>query len=612
MKRIIIHFLFSTLLFCSSTFCFAQVNFYAEASPLEVAKGEYITYKLTIDNGEGEAGIKPPSFAGFKVLGPPAESSLKRIVVNGGERKLVQSISLTYILQAKAAGTYNIPTSSATIGDKTYQSNAVQILVTNKSANNSNQSINPPSVIDDFDFLGEPKIQEQFKDHLLRNGENNVQEKIANNMHFNLLLSKPTCYVGEPIIATYKLFTRLPTESSLEKFPSFNGASVIDLKDQFSGENYTQEKLAGRLYNVYTICKAQLYPLQAGVLTIDGSTLNNKVNFAKYDANNTGQLLTENVNLISKPQQLNVLPLPEKNKPENFAGSVGSFTINAQVETNDFTTSDMGKLIITITGSGNMQLLTLPTIQWPSGFEAFDMKSIDNTVPSTVPISGSKVFEIPFAINKVGSYIIPKIAFSFFNPATKNYETVQSNEINLNITKGNGQLQKPNNTTNSKNGKSFFLSRIVGSMLLFILFGVVFYFFKIKKKNKEENVKIQPETLQEIKPVFIASEKNYLEKSKQYLENNNVSAFYNAIKTELENFLSLRYNVNKQAVHIGTIENTLDNNNVNNNLIVTTKAFLQKIELELYTPFEKDNNLHGIYSNAQALIQEHILQKTNL
>jgi hypothetical protein len=440
MKLNVILFLFSFLFLCSTTVCFAQVSFYAEASPLEVAKNEYVTYKLTIENGEGEAGIKPPSFAGFKVMGAPSESSSKQLVVNGTARKFVQSISLTYILQAKQAGNYKIPSCTASIAGSTYSCNAVDIVVTNNTSNN-NKPIEPISVFGDLNIFDAPKRQQQFSEHELRNGDNDIQTKVAKNMHFNLQLSKSTCFVGEPIMANYKLFTRLPTESNLEKFPSFNGFSVIDMTEDYIGNNYAQEKLDGKMYNAYTICSAQLYPLQAGVITIDASTLNNKVNFAKYDASNNGTLITEDINLLSKPQQLNVLPLPEKNKPVNFAGSVGSFIINAVVEKNSFSTSDLGKLQVTITGTGNMQLLTLPKIDWPANFEIFDVKSTDNITNNTMPISGSKVFEIPFAISKVGSCVIPKISFSFFNPATKQYQTVQTEDIKLEIVKGVNFLQ---------------------------------------------------------------------------------------------------------------------------------------------------------------------------
>jgi hypothetical protein len=49
-------------------------------------------------------------------------------------------------------------------------------------------------------------------------------------MQLKLQTSKTSCYVGEPIVATYKLYTRLKSESKLSKTPSFNGFSVIDLQ----------------------------------------------------------------------------------------------------------------------------------------------------------------------------------------------------------------------------------------------------------------------------------------------------------------------------------------------------------------------------------------------
>lgn len=612
MNRIIIPILFSTLLFCSSTFCFAQVNFYAEASPLEVGKNEYVTYKLTIENGEGDAGITAPSFAGFKIMGSPAQSTSKNIIVNNGERKMVQSISLTYVLQAKAAGTYTIATSKATVADKTYQSNTVQIVVSDATGNNNNnQNGFPIDPFADISFFDGAKRQEQFKDHILKKGDDNVQDKIAKNMHFNLELNKTICYIGEPITATYKLYTRLDTESKLEKFPSFTSASVIDMTPEYGGQSYTQEKLAGRNYNLYTICKAQLYPLQSGVLTIDASTLNNKVSFAKYDASNKGTLFIQDINLYSKPQQLNILPLPEKNKPVNFTGSVGNFTINAQVENNNFSTSDMGKLLVTLNGGGNMQLLTVPTIQWPAGFEVFEIKSTDNTVANTIPISGNKVFEIPFAIDKAGSHTIPKIGFSFFNVATKNYETIYTNEIQLNITKGNGNLQRPNNISAAKIKNTFSLGRLIGSIILLVLLGLSYFIFFVKKKNIAKAPALQQENVNEEKFVFIASEKNYLVKTKLHLDNNNVNGFYNSLKEEFIYFLTMRYDATKEVMQIATIENTLDGIGVNNNLSNATKKLLQKIELELYTPFEKDNDLQTVYNKAKSLIQEHILQKTS-
>jgi hypothetical protein len=71
-------------------------------------------------------------------------------------------------------------------------------------------------------------IEPSFNDFIIRKGEN-ITEKINKNIFIRVNVSQSSCYVGEPIVVTYKLYTRLKSESSITKNPSFNGFSVIDL-----------------------------------------------------------------------------------------------------------------------------------------------------------------------------------------------------------------------------------------------------------------------------------------------------------------------------------------------------------------------------------------------
>ena len=69
----------------------------------------------------------------------------------------------------------------------------------------------------------------EYDDYILRKGEN-VAEKIKKNLFIKIDVNKKSCYVGEPIVATYKLYTRLKSESNIIKTPSFNGFSVSELE----------------------------------------------------------------------------------------------------------------------------------------------------------------------------------------------------------------------------------------------------------------------------------------------------------------------------------------------------------------------------------------------
>ena len=605
MKLFFTKFIILCFFICSKNICIAQTKFYSTATPKQAAKNEYITYKLILENSNGDASITAPSFTGFKVVGGPSQETFVNTVNGVG----TQSVSLTYILQPKAAGTFKLFEGVAYIGGQKMESNTIQIVVSNKMVSNQQQNVMPTSPFDDF--FAPQKRMEQFDENVIRKNET-TQEKVTKNMQFNLLLSKTTCYVGEPIMATYKLYTRLKTESRLDKNPSFNGVSVVDMTNEMDIENYTQEKFSGKMFNVYNVRKAQLYPLQAGVLPIESAILSNRIGFVNYDATGNGNIVSENVNLESKPQSITVLALPEKNKPANFSGSVGKFGMDAEIGKNNFATDEMGKLLVTISGQGNMQLLTLPTIEWPLAFETFEIKITDNTVNNTMPISGSKTFEIPFAISKAGNYTIPKISFSFFNPATKKYETINTTEINFEVTKGTGKLQRPSNIIANNNGSKnkFSIVKLLGSLILLALLAFSYFYFFVNKKKKEVIKKqfIKKELKNE-KVVFIAADKNYLEKTKRQLDVNNIELFYTNINDDIKNFLAIRYTINKIDIKVASVENELDKLGVQNNLIIATKQLMQKIELEMYSPLDKDKNIDTVYNTAQALVQEHILQK---
>ena len=67
-------------------------------------------------------------------------------------------------------------------------------------------------------------------------------------------------------------------------------------------------------------------------------------------------MVEQHVTLKSKPVEITVKPLPEENKPADFKGSVGNFTIQSSLQKNNITTDDAGNLKVVINGSGNIQL----------------------------------------------------------------------------------------------------------------------------------------------------------------------------------------------------------------------------------------------------------------
>jgi hypothetical protein len=95
-----------------------------------------------------------------------------------------------------------------------------------------------------------------------------------------LVVDRTTCFAGEPVQAIFKLYSRLESNSDIVKNPGFYGFAVYDiinLNDHISAT----ETIDGRPFDVHTVRRVQLYPLQAGIFTIDAMEVTNKCEFSK-------------------------------------------------------------------------------------------------------------------------------------------------------------------------------------------------------------------------------------------------------------------------------------------------------------------------------------------
>ena len=600
---------FFTKIFFNSIFIFAyflagaQVTFTAAVSPKHAGRDEYITLKFTVANGSNIQQITPPAFNDFSVIsGPNQETEMNS--VNG---MISQYVSVSYVLLPKKTGTLNLGAGAAVIDGKTYKSTPLEVTVSNKKSSGRPQPNNLSSLLQlpltAFDPFSRPQADAVFDDYVLHKGEN-IPEKVSRNMQLKLQTNKTSCFVGEPLLATYKLYTRLQSESNLSKNPSFNGFSVIDMM-QNDPITSSRETLNGREYNAYIIRKAQLYPLQAGPAELESATLDNKISFLK-NAGGSGDMITQNVSLSSKPVTVIVKPLPEEGKPSAFKGAVGNFTIDASLEKNNFTDNETGKLLITITGSGNLQLITPPEIKWPANFEIFDIHTTDNIDNAAVPLRGSKTFEIPFAVQQPGNYKTPQIDFIFFDPITASYKTVSAKSISFTVSKGKGKAITPS-PIESKTEPISFINNIgknrgvIVLALAAILLAVFCAGKKIRKTPPTED--LLGEEFPAENSLVTSSLQNPLAQTEECLQKVECSEFYAVLNNEFKEFLARKFAVSATIINTKSLAGIMDKAGTNNTVILQTQQLLRDIELQLYTPFEHNEQFKEMYARAQMLIQ---------
>ncbi len=619
----------TVFLLTGALFLQAQLKITASISPGVIYQNEYATYRVVMENGTGVQKISlPPGFKNFYLVSGPNEEFWESSLNNQPTKKYY---AVNYIIQPKISGKLSLGSASVSVNGKSYTTSALQLTVlnNNSSANQTQQNYPFTYAQPAQDNTREP---EEFKEFILKKGDD-INKKVTANMHLVLEANKQSCYVGEPLVASYNLYTRLKSNSQLQKSPSFNGFSVIDLQ-QPDDYGFTRKTLQGREYNVYSIRKVQLYPLQPGTFELETAILNNEVQFLKPEAAanpnvvynlyngigvNPKDVITEKISLACKPVIIVVKPLPEKDKPAAFNGAVGQFNMSATVEKGTMSTDESGKLRIAISGSGNMQLITAPEVKWPEGVEAFETKLTDDLNTLTVPVSGTKYFDIPFNIPKEGIYTLPPIQYAYFDPGSSSYKKITTAPIAITVTKGTGtKAGLAHLPVNSKEPLSplnrLFQNRplVVTLIAAFIFTGLIFWLRKEQRKEEvkdalqKEQEKIQQRQEEELQRLFIqkvALAQNALKQSEACLTGERTGDFYGTLNREFKKFLSEKLGIHREEISNTKVINAMDKMGVHHETILQAQSLLQDLDRQVYSPIATQENKQEMYDRVQHIVQ---------
>ena len=579
----------------------AQATFSVVCPEKEIGKNELLRIEFRVENAEYIETIIPPNFRNFTIVsGPNQQRGMKS--VNG---KTDTYVSIGFSLQPSRPGTYKIGPAIAKVDGKDFTTKPITIKVSNEAHVNSGNGPHNSSPFPNVGFgFTPPAPTTQFDDYILKPGEN-PEEKVKKNLFLKLDISKTDCYVGEPITASFKLYSRLRSETQITNAPSFNGFSVSELD---FNSNVRIEEYNGRKYNVYTLRKVQLYPMQEGEIALTPLVATNRVSFIKSeyaerqrhdlffdmlenfaDANSPeSSVIEKDIELKSEPRTVHVKPLPEKNVPANFKGAVGNFSISSAVDKNNLTTDDAGNFQVTISGNGNIQLINAPVIAWPEGIEGFDARMKEDLDKSSVPINGRKIFTYPFALSKAGHFVLPSVSLSYFDPETSSYKTVETAPITLDVKKGAKKVASDSLKTKPGDNQEFLKTHsseiifgVVASVLILLL---ILLFKNNRSKNKETSQKdIIIDDIKNAAPVKKAAlsiPENPLLEAHEKLLAGNANEFFAVLNCSMKKYLSGKLNIPLEEISKKRIYEEMDKCNVGVGTAHMVNALFERARLQ--------------------------------
>jgi hypothetical protein len=616
-----LHSRFIMLLLFSLVFSgtMGQVKFSAVASSKEIGKSDYVQIEFVVENAQQIEDITPPSFHDFQVVKGPIQSSGMSII-NGA---MSQYKALSFVLQPTKMGKFTLPGATAVIDGKHMTSNPVTIdVVAGSRAAPAQPMPHPIWPGDDLDF---------DREYILRPGEN-VNEKIRKNMFVKVQVSKTSCFVGESIVATYKLYSRLQSESRVTRHPSLNGFSVHDMIDPTSDVSFI-ESVNGKPFTVHIIRKAQLIPLQAGTVDLDPVEVENTVHFVKGNGpvkrrnsnplqelfdrfsgdEEAGERVDQHVVLDSKPVAIDVKGLPLENRPESFNGAVGQFTMTAAMDTKNIVAEDAAVLKLTVKGSGNLPVVNAPTVSWPKGIEDYSASAREQVDKTVAPMNGFKTFEYKFIPSVAGTYTIPPVAFSYFDPVKAVYKTLETQAFDVGVSKSRAKVGRPAILSvaakEADNGiANFFQKHLEWFFAILILSGLAVYLLIQNRQLRRSGEQIKagekttpPSAAEEV--VALPPPPDPLMVSKQLLAAGEYNAFYKELNRAIWNAIADKLQLRASELNKYNIVTQLAARGWDRPQTALLEDTLNECEMKLYTPDHSETDLQRSLQHAEQILQ---------
>ena len=546
-----------------------------------------INENLRVDfkmNKDGD-NFTPPSFKGFTVVGGPNQS-VSNMWVNG---KRTFSKSYSYFLNPSKKGSLTIGQATIEIDDNIYKTLPVKISVSESVA--VSKDPNDPTYV------------------------------VNENLHLVAEISNTNPYLNEGISIVYKLFYS----------PQINVTNVGEIEtpefENFWSQNIKIPRLQiergsfkGDNYNFVTWKKTVLYPQKSGKLDILPLSLDVSVdvptNRRDFFGNRTYNQVSKKV--TAGKRSINVKALPV-NAPESFNGAVGKFDITLNTNKTELNASESLQATVKISGKGNLKLFSPPSVQVPSSLEKYDPEYNEKVSTSLTGMKGFISNTYTLVPQFQGKYPVSSVEFTFFNPQLNKYETINSEDIIINVLEGPLSLDENNiNITNIQNSnnilpsinqfkfiktdsdlvkinsKPFIYSLSFYLILIFPVLAILLLFIFFKSNNIRSS-KLKESRSRRANKLA----KKYLSDARKNLENKDM--FYVALEKALHNFLKSKLFIETSDYSKEKISKLLYSKDIEKESLELFIKLIENCEFARFTP-ASDVKINNDYENAVKVI----------
>ncbi len=566
---------------------FSQITlaqeFFSSVSNKNVEVGE--EFQIVFSANGNAKDFKAPNLLGLRKISGPNKSSSSSMEIINGKINSSKTTSFTYYVSALSEGELTIPPATVKIDGKKFQSRSLKINVRK----------------------ADPNKKKEFN--------------IADNVSLRVEVNKKNIFQGEQILVCYKLYSKINlADISVNQLPKLNGFWNEKIE---SSSRASIQNIDGVNYKVWEISKLLLTPQKSGKLKIDPMELSITVQIkSKRQSGDIFGMFNNYKNVVeeikSKEIIINVKDLPP-NPPNSYNGAVGNFKLNAKTDKNSLNANEAINYEIELSGTGNLHLVQKIPVSFPEDFEVFDPEKKDKYFTGKNNIKGKIIFNYLVIPRYQGQYLIPEQEFSFFNVKTKEYQTLKTSSINIDVKKGKNQANVVANSQQLSQENEAELNEILSSSkfslinkkrwhekwwyILLIILPIALITFSIVRNIYFKFLDKNPVDRKFRKSLKIAQKR--LKNAELLLKNDQKQAFYQEIEKSLLIYFSQKFNLETADLSKENIAQIFNKKNIDKNVLDNYISILEECEFCRYSPASIENNdLNIVYQKASKIIIE--------
>jgi hypothetical protein len=387
---------------CLPVFAQSVPKLTATLEPAEIRPGSSAAYTITIENGKPDEtpGLNLPD--GVSLASDGTSYQQRTSIINGA---ITRTTSIGWQITSDKTGDHVIAPQQLHIGGVPYATNEVRLVV-KEDASSPSAQLDPLMTIE---------------------------------------TAKREFYVGEVVPITVNLYVHRRT--------LLRRVGLIELpKDSFAIQRFPLQadentvNMGGVPYRSLAF-QSTLSALKPGKFKLGPATSEIILDVPSSDDRFQNPLFMQTeqrkVNPSCNEIDVTVLPLPTEGKPKNFSGVVGDFEISMTADPRSLSVGDPIAVELTITGSGNFDALTAPQLTEAAAWKTYPPRRFNVGSSNTPTLGQQSIGFNQVIIPKEAVRVIPSFEFSYFSPTKKEYLTLRTPPVPLEIKVAETPVESP-------------------------------------------------------------------------------------------------------------------------------------------------------------------------